>query len=92
MKSIDKNSEKIEEYKNLCKKVNLHRIIYYCLSYNLISDYEYDELEKQLKDLSEELYLLNDSNNPLNKVGSSRISDYEKDLVDLAILLVDKDN
>jgi hypothetical protein len=82
----------IEDYKSLCKKINLHRIIYYCLDYNIINDFEYDKLEKELKDISEYLDLLHDLNNPLNKLGSSNIDDYDKDLVDLALILVDEDN
>lgn len=75
--SIDDNQTKMEEMKDLIKKVNFYRDLYYNQDDEAISDKEYDKLYERLEQLEEETgVILPDS--PTQAVGGEASSSFEK--------------
>lgn len=54
----------------LRREINKHRYHYYILNKPLISDFEYDMLEKMLKDLEEQYPQFDTPDSPTHTVGS----------------------
>ena len=71
---MEDNLENIEDKK---KEILVHRYLYYVLNEPIISDYEYDTLEKN--------YLKNNSNDAdITKPGSSLSSSYSQEIINLS--------
>ncbi|MBF0483242.1 MAG: NAD-dependent DNA ligase LigA [Candidatus Omnitrophica bacterium] len=71
---MDKNKAK-ERIAYLCRNIDLHNYRYYKLSDPSVSDKEYDDLLKELKDLEEQFPEFKDANSPTSRVGVKIASD-----------------
>ena len=73
-----------KDAEGLEKTLQAHRYCYYVNDAPVISDYDYDRLERQLLDFYEDHYLEPASTSILNTVGSSLASSYSQEVRDYA--------
>ncbi|MGM0444765.1 MAG: NAD-dependent DNA ligase LigA [Bacillota bacterium] len=73
---VDKNIE--EKVKNLREEIRKHEYKYYVLDNPEISDYEYDQLLKKLKELENEYPELITEDSPTQRVGGEPREDFTK--------------
>ena len=60
------------------KEILIHRYLYYVESSPVISDFEYDRLEREAREVCEE-------SSPVHRVGSSLPSSYPKEVITEAL-------
>ena len=73
--------EKDQYYCDLCDELYKHRYRYYVLSTPIISDYEYDMLERKLKEFEEKNTEYNSPTSPTKVIGSSLEKDYPRHII-----------
>ncbi len=69
--------EIIEKVENLRKEINYHNYKYYVLNEPVISDYEYDKLFKQLKEIEEKYPELKTPDSPTQRVGAPPLKEFK---------------
>lgn len=77
----DKNLSRVTELRN---QLRAHRYLYYVKAAPVISDYQYDTLELELKKLIQEYPELDLPDCVLHTVGSDREQDYSDEIKRLA--------
>lgn len=75
MESKNSAKQRIDE---LVELLNYHSRLYYVENRNEISDYEYDELQQELKALEAEYPDLIRKDSPTQRVGGEAVSGFEK--------------
>jgi hypothetical protein len=65
-----------ERYRHLCMLCLLYRYAYYCHSVTLVSDEQYDRLERVIREIEENNRALIHRNSPTYRVGSTDERDY----------------
>jgi len=65
-----------ERYRHLCMLCLLYRYAYYCHSVTLVSDEQYDRLERVIREVEENNRALIHRNSPTYRVGSTDEKDY----------------
>lgn len=70
----------VEQYRHLCMLVLRARGIYYCTGSQVMSDFEYDQLEDGLKQYERASPLLRHPLSPTGLVGSSNAVDYPRSI------------
>ncbi|MDR2560781.1 MAG: NAD-dependent DNA ligase LigA [Holophagales bacterium] len=78
-----------EQMKHLAAQVLEHRRRYYILDQPIISDTEYDALERELRQLEMDYPLLADPNSPTNRVGAAPLESFEKTAHEVPMLSLD---
>lgn len=71
-----------EEYDELLNELLIHRYRYYVLANPVISDYNYDMMERKLFDM-EESGISPADNSPSQTIGSTRPSSYPKHIQEM---------
>lgn len=74
---IDENSAK-KRIDELVEKLNYHAHLYYVEDRNEISDYDYDMLQQELKNLEEQFPRFVRKDSPTQRVGGEAVSTFEK--------------
>jgi len=67
-----------EKYAELCKKVNEYNYAYYVLNESPVSDFEYDGLMREIKDIEREYPELVSLDSPTKRVGGQADTTFEK--------------
>ncbi len=75
---VENISEIKKRISTLVKDLEAHNYNYYVLDNPIISDFEYDQLFKELKTLEEKYPKLKSQNSPTDRVGSTVLSKFEK--------------
>ncbi|MDR1841404.1 MAG: NAD-dependent DNA ligase LigA [Holophagales bacterium] len=77
------------QMKHLADQVQEHRRRYYVLDQPIISDAEYDALERKLRQLEADYPLLADPNSPTNRVGAAPLERFNKARHEIPMLSLD---
>ena len=82
MMTID-DAMKVNEDHDLETRVMAHRYLYYVLAEPVLSDFDYDILERKAREVSSE-------DSPVHGVGSSLPQSYSMEQVSCAMLMLDE--